>query len=130
MPLNGITVLVVEDDKDGREINRRMLAQLGATVLLAENGAIALKILEDNRPDLILCDLKMPVMDGFEFGRQVRMNLKFRHTRLVALTALNDEHSYLRTWSLGFDGHLEKPVTLDKMEGLARYLSGGHRPWS
>ncbi len=122
MPLQGVTILIVEDDYDSREITRRMLTQLGATVLLAENGAVGLQQLEKNAPDLILADLKMPVMDGYQFARLVKGNPDYRDVRLVALTAVPFLVGYLRTWALGFDGHIEKPVTLEKMEGLVRYL--------
>ena len=125
MPLQGVTILIVEDNLDSREITRRMLGQLGATVLLAENGKVGLEHLEKHRPDLILADLKMPVMDGYEFARLVKGNPDYRDVRLVALTGVPFEQGYLRTWALGFDGHIEKPVTFEKMDGLARYLSGG-----
>ena len=74
MPLRGLSVLVVEDDRDHRELARDMLTALGARVTVAVNGEEAVKrLIKDGCPDLILCDLRMPVMDGFEFAREVRI---------------------------------------------------------
>jgi CheY-like chemotaxis protein len=73
---------------------------------------------------LALVDLKMPVMDGYEFARRLKDTPDYRAVRLVALTGATDARAYLRTWALGFDGHLEKPVTLEKMDNLARFFSG------
>ena len=73
MPLRGLSVLVVEDDRDHRELAQEMLTALGARVTVVANGEEGVKrLIEDGCPDLILCDLRMPVMDGFEFAREVR----------------------------------------------------------
>jgi len=68
----------------------------------------------------------MPVMDGYEFAREVRTHSPCRQVRLVAVTAIRDPIAYTRTWSAGYDAHLEKPLTVKKLEDLAaRLLSGG-----
>ena len=127
MPLRGVSVLVVEDDRDHRELAQEMLTHLGARVTVATNGEEGVKrLIKDGCPDLILCDLRMPVMDGFEFARELRTHSPCRHVRLVALTAIRDPIAYTRTWSAGYDAHLEKPLTLEKLEDIAaRLLSGG-----
>src|SRR5438874_12267857 len=67
MPLRGLAVLVVEDDRDHRELARDMLTALGAQVTVATNGEEGVKrLIAKGCPDLILCDLRMPVMDGYE----------------------------------------------------------------
>jgi len=63
----------------------------------------------------------MPEMDGFEFARRIRRDPKYRRVRLVALTGLRDEASVLKTWSIGFDGHLMKPVTVEGLDLLSRF---------
>jgi two-component system, chemotaxis family, CheB/CheR fusion protein len=127
MSLRGVSVLVVEDDRDHRELAREMLTALGARVTVAVNGEEGVKrLIKEGCPDLVLCDLRMPVMDGYEFAREVRTHSPCRHVRLVALTALRDPIAYTRTWSAGYDAHLEKPLTVEKLEDLAgRLLSGG-----
>ena len=121
MPLRGVTVLVVEDDPDSRETTELLLQHLGARVVTVENGDRGLAAVLLHQPDLVLVDLVMPEMDGFEFARRIRSDPKYRGVRLVALTGLRDEASVLKTWSLGFDGHLTKPVTEEGLDLLSRF---------
>jgi two-component system CheB/CheR fusion protein len=80
-------------------------------------------------PDLVLCDLLMPHMDGYELARQVRRSPQWAHARLVALTALRDDSAYVQSWSAGFDAHVEKPITLAKLQDIAeRFRLGRAAP--
>jgi two-component system CheB/CheR fusion protein len=125
MHLRGVHVLLVEDNADHRELGRALLAHLGARVDVAEDGERALEKMREECPDLVLCDLLMPYMDGYAFARRVRRIADCAHVRLVALTSLHDDTAYIRTWSAGFDAHLEKPITLAKLNGIAeRFLLG------
>jgi len=121
MPLRDVTVLVVEDDPDSRETTGLLLQHLGARVVTVENGDRGLVAVLLHQPDLVLVDLLMPEMDGFEFARRIRRDPKYRRVRLVALTGLRDEASVLKTWSIGFDGHLMKPVTVEGLDLLSRF---------
>jgi CheY-like chemotaxis protein len=120
MPLTGVIVLVVEDNPDHRDLTRILLESLGAGVILAANGAEGLVRLDLMTPDLILCDLRMPEMDGFEFARRVRADPRHGRVRLIALTAFGRQESYLKTWSVGFDARIAKPVTLEALDALGR----------
>ncbi len=120
---SGMTVLAIEDHADSREMMRQMLEALGIRPLLAEHGQQALAVLVHEQPDLILCDLLMPRMDGFTFIARVRSEPRWRNKRVVALTGLGYESDYQRTWQAGFDGHLVKPIDLEGLtEVLQRYL--------
>jgi CheY-like chemotaxis protein len=81
-------VLLVEDDVPTREIMRRMLEKEGWTVAEAENGRVALTRLAENQPELILLDLMMPEMDGFEFLAELRQNPAWRTIPIVVVTAM------------------------------------------
>jgi CheY-like chemotaxis protein len=113
-----LTVLVVDDDPDSREIRRQFATWLGATVHLAANGREALKVLARYTPDLVFLDLRMPHVDGYGVMRNVRANPRLQHCRTVAVTALCSATDYQRTWDAGFEAHLAKPVDLDTVAGI------------
>ena len=121
------TVLVVDDDRDLTRLMTKFLKLEGFAAAEAYNGQEALKYLRNGGDaSVILLDLRMPVMDGYEFAREVRTHSPCRQVRLVAVTAIRDPIAYTRTWSAGYDAHLEKPLTVKKLEDLAaRLLSGG-----
>jgi len=81
------SILVVEDDEDARILIRRALESAGCTVHEAENGREALRLLDETTPDLILLDLMMPEMDGFEFIAELRADATRRHLPVVVVTA-------------------------------------------
>jgi len=65
LDLNGVTVLIVEDHPDSRDILRQVVESFGASAAVAADGHQALRVISSMKPDLILCDLRMPVIDGF-----------------------------------------------------------------
>jgi CheY-like chemotaxis protein len=107
-------VLLVEDDPATREVTRAILEKEGWRVIEAENGRAALECMERDRPNLILLDLMMPEMDGFEFAAQVRKHDEWHSIPIVVLTAhdLSDEER------LRLNGYVEK--ILPKQEGDSR----------
>lgn len=124
---DGSTVLVVEDQGDSRDMMRQMLEALGLRVFVAEDGRQALGLLEED-PDLILCDLLMPRIDGFTLVARLRSDPRWRATPVVAVTGLGYDSDYQRTWEAGFDGHLVKPIDIEiVIETLRRHLPSGAR---
>ena len=124
-PFRGFAVLVVDDDADVLDGTRQMLERLGAWVSTAQTGAAGLRAAALHRPHLILIDLDMPVMDGFELARRFRQDTQLGRTRLVALTSARYRTSAMRGWSVEFDGHIAKPVTAEALAALARHVPGG-----
>ena len=108
--LGTVSVLVVEDDDDTRELLRLWLEDAGTTVFQARDGREALRKISHVLPSVILCDLRMPGLDGCSFVKQMHTDLKLR-VPVVALTAEADEGSVVRTLEAGFSGHMVKPVT-------------------
>ena len=108
-PFDGLTILVVEDTADSLDATRMMLAVLGADVLVARSGVDALDVMATNRPDLVLCDLRMPEMDGFEFLRELCRLQGDEHVPVVAVSGLVSEADHQRTRAAGFEAHLDKP---------------------
>jgi CheY-like chemotaxis protein len=110
--LSGLNVLVVEDHEDSREALSRFISARGAQVFAAENGQCALGIACATAPDIILCDLTMPVMDGYQFVREFRARDHGRHIPVLALSALSAESALADADRAGFDGYLSKPLDL------------------
>ena len=108
-PFDDLTILVVEDMEDSLEATRIMLRLLGADVLIARNGLAALDVMTTQHPDLVLCDLRMPEMDGFEFLRELCRIQGDHHAPVVALSGLVSQADHERTQAAGFEGHIHKP---------------------
>jgi len=107
--LNGLRILVVEDVDDTRETTRLMLERLGAAVTVATDGFEALKLIEHAVPDVVLCALRMPRMDGFEFIQALHGGAGTRQLPVVAVSGFVSSADHRRTESAGFEGHLDKP---------------------
>jgi CheY-like chemotaxis protein len=116
--------LVVEDHADSRELLRQVLEPLASRVLLAENGYEALAILRTDRrpPDVILCDLLMPAMDGLNFARRLQQEPEWKSIPIVAVTALGQLADYIMTWTHGFQAHLTKPIDPALLVDVVRKL--------
>ena len=110
LPLaRGLTVLVVEDDDFVRDSTRLLLEDLGARVLTAPGGANALDQLAAETPDLVLSDLVMPEMDGYQLVARVRSDPARASLPMIAVSAFTSPADRQRTRRAGFDAHLGKP---------------------
>lgn len=111
-PLRGVKVLVVDDEPDARAVVCAMLESAGATVFCAESAAEGLRILQRERPDVLLSDIAMPEQDGYEFIRQVRRlaSSEGGQTPAGALTAFARAEDRSRAFGAGFQRHVAKPV--------------------
>lgn len=118
-------VLLVEDDAEIRDILVRLLAALGAQVVAAADGLEGLEHLARWHPDMVLCDLAMPIMGGLEFAHRMRQDPRYRNVLLIAVTGYNRQADLYDTCSTGFDGHLAKPIRMPALAALAQRLEGG-----
>jgi signal transduction histidine kinase len=116
-------VLVVDDNKDSAASMGMLLKFLGTDVQVAYDGATALATIESYRPDVVLLDIGMPGMDGFEVARQVRQRAEFDSIMLIALTGWGQAEDRHRTQTAGFDHHLVKPADITALQSLL--LSAG-----
>lgn len=101
-------ILVVDDEKLIRNVIREYLANEKYEVLEAENGFDALRVLETNKVDLIILDIMMPRMDGFETLKEIR---KTKDTPVIMLSAMKEEEDKLSSFNLGVDDYITKPFS-------------------
>ncbi|HDP98466.1 MAG TPA: diguanylate cyclase [bacterium] len=118
---NESTVLVVDDLHLNRKLQRLYLTEVGYRVVLAEDGIDALHKVKDVLPDLILLDVMMPRMNGFEVCRHIKHNVKTRYIPIIMVTALNEIESKIKGIESGADDFICKPF--NKLELLARVKS-------
>ncbi|MBI3169551.1 MAG: response regulator, partial [Chloroflexi bacterium] len=118
MNKNKSTILIVDDDAAGREVLVSILEADGYELVLAENGYQALELANAIRPDIILLDVMMPGMDGFEVCKRIRSEKAIAEIPVLFLTALDDRQSLLSGLEAGADDFISKPP--DRYELRAR----------
>jgi CheY-like chemotaxis protein len=123
-------VLVVDDSRDSAFILGRLLEAIGQRVLTARDGFSALEIARAELPDVVISDIAMADMDGYELARRLRQQPGLERTLLVALTGYAQDSDRQRARDAGFDHHLVKPVSAQTLESLFASLSGGQSPGS
>jgi PAS domain S-box-containing protein len=112
----GKRVLVADDNPAGRELVREALGDHVSSIIEASNGREALQAIREALPDLVLLDIQMPEMDGYEVVREIRADPALRDLRVVALTAFAMQGDRERALAAGFDDYLTKPVTVGKLK--------------
>jgi len=119
-------ILLVEDNVDAASMLRDLLELEGHHVETASNAPDALVALRREKPDLVLCDIGLPGMNGYELARTIRADESLRDIALVAVTGYGQPVDRKRTKEAGFDEHLTKPLALPVLdEVLARYQRDG-----
>ncbi len=126
VPERPLRVLVADDLNLNRIVIRTLLEGRGHQVLEAADGVEALQKVRDERPDLVLMDLDMPTLDGWEATRRLRAATgPERDTPIWALTGKAFTEDVQSTWEAGMDGHLAKPVALEDLVRVLRRSAGG-----
>ena len=115
----GLRILVVDDNVTLAKMLGRLLVKLGSHhVSMAHDGMAALAAARQHKPDLILLDIGLPSLDGFEVARQLRQHPEFQQVRLVALTGYGTEDDRRKSLEAGFDAHLVKPPGVETLQRL------------
>ena len=109
------TILLVDDNPANLQVLRESLAGLGSRILVARSGAAALAIVEKARPDLILLDIMMPEMDGFEVCRRLKADQRFASIPVLFLSALSDTADKVRAFAAGGVDYVTKPFQVEEV---------------
>ena len=117
-------ILVVEDNELNRDMLSRRLSRRGYEVLLAGDGAEGLALAREHHPDLVLMDLSLPVLDGWEATRQLRADEALRGTPVIALTAHAMQGDRESALEAGCDDYDTKPVDFGRLLGKIEALIG------
>jgi PAS domain S-box-containing protein len=121
--LRGLTILLVEDEMDTRELLVEMLSACEAEVVAAESATVAFSLLAKRRPDIVVSDISMPEVDGYEFIRRVRSSAQHSTVPAIALTAHARAEDRRLALAAGFQEHLAKPVSVsDLAQSIAKLV--------
>jgi two-component system, cell cycle response regulator DivK len=120
--MNAQRILIVEDTEDNRQIMRDLLSSVGYELMEAHDGEQAITAAEEFRPDLIMMDIQLPVLDGYEAIRRIKANGELRHIPIVAVTsyALSGDEEKAR--AVGCDGYIAKPFSPRHLLATVREL--------
>jgi CheY-like chemotaxis protein len=118
-PAGAVTrVVLIEDNRDAADTLRELLALCGHRVELARDGAAGIELARESRPDVVLCDLGLPVVDGYEVARTLRRTPDLAGTLLIAVSGYGSPQAREQALEAGFDHHLTKPVDFHELSRL------------
>jgi CheY-like chemotaxis protein len=118
-------ILIVDDHSDARMTLSVVLERMGQQVVEAENGAAALDAARKFHPEIVLCDIGLPDMDGYAVAKAIRADPLLKDIRLIAVTGYGQVEDQSCAFKAGFDRHLPKPFSHDQLRELLLTI---HRP--
>jgi CheY-like chemotaxis protein len=128
VPTRGQRILVVDDNRDAASSLALLLEITGNETNTAHDGAAALEAAESRRPDVVLLDIGLPTLNGYEVARRIRKQPWGKEMLLIALTGWGQEEDRRQSREAGFDGHLVKPVEYLELVSLLGSLARPRTP--
>lgn len=116
------TILVIDDELMTRDIIEGFLYPDGYELAFASSGAEAMEMLSKTEPDLILLDILMPDMDGFEVCRRIKANAQWRHIPIIIVTALQGKNDVIKGFEAGADDFIHKPFNDIELRARVRAM--------
>ena len=113
--LQGYSLLIVEDKQDLREFLKNALKDKFKKIYQAENGLVALEVIKQQQSDIIVSDVMMPQMNGYQLCKEIKENLNISHIPVILLTARADSESQMLGYKLGADAYLPKPFEMEML---------------
>jgi two-component system OmpR family response regulator len=111
-------VLIVDDNEDTVESTAELFALWDHDVRIAHSGPEALKLATEDPPDVVLLDIGLPEMDGYEVARHLRQDPRTKDAMLIAISGYGQQQDLQLSREAGFDKHLTKPVNMEKLNDL------------
>ena len=119
-----ISILVVEDDEDNQLLLKYAIAMFGWKYLLAKDAVTTISVAKEKQPDLILLDIVMPDISGFQIANMLKSSEETKDIPLIAVTGLIGEEEQNLMYAIGFDDYINKPYSLDDLqEAIAQILN-------
>lgn len=126
-PARSLRILVVDDNEDTAEMMSLLLGMEGHDVEVAHTGPSALEAAAAHRPDVIVLDIGLPGLDGYQVAQRLRQDPAFQDVLLIAASGYGQEADRRRSWEAGFDHHLVKPVNPEELRRLLAEAGGASR---
>jgi CheY-like chemotaxis protein len=123
--LNALRIVIIEDNQDTAKTLRVLLIRYGHEVEMAHTGPAGVETVRKWRPNVVLCDLGLPEMDGYEVARALRRDPETASLRLIAVSGYGQEEDRRRSEEAGFDLHLTKPIDPVELQRLLAILKVG-----
>ena len=124
-PVDKPLVLVVDDSITVRRVTQRLLERRGARVLTAKDGVEALELLQDHTPGVVLLDIEMPRMDGYELAGHMKNDVRLRGIPIIIITSRTGEKHQARARQIGIDSYLGKPYQETELLNMVQAVVGG-----
>ena len=123
----GHRILVVEDNPQNRMLVKDVLEFHGYEIMEAEDGQAGIEMAKKYKPDLILMDLQMPVMDGFTAGKIIRGDPDIKNIKMIAVTSFAMLGDKERIMEAGFDHYIAKPINTRELPDLVKRILGSEK---
>ena len=125
--MSDVRILYIEDNRENRLLVRRILEAEGYSIIEATDGPTGLKAAAQMQPDLILLDINLPEIDGYDLARRFRNTPGLQQVPILAITANVMKGDRERTLNSGCDGYIQKPIDVDLLPAqIAAFLREGH----
>ena len=119
-------LLIVEDNQDSRELVIKILRNRDYQLIEAVDGEDGLEKAIAEQPDIILLDISLPKMGGYDVAKNLRLREEFKHTTIIALTAHAMKGDEEKALQAGFSGYISKPINVRELPGqIEKYVEGG-----
>lgn len=103
-------IVVIEDNPANLELMTYLLNHSGFEISTAINGEEGIELIQKNNPDLIICDIQLPKMDGYEIAKQLKSSSQYKDIPLIAVTAYSMAGDQMKILAAGFDDYISKPI--------------------